>query len=97
MNENNAEVVFQAALQGRGKRGTPPLTFEQVKPVIVALLNKQSLTKLAKETDMNVQTVHKRKLAALEYLDPNNTKRVMTEGQLEWVMEQFMLAQKKQS
>jgi hypothetical protein len=44
---------------------------------------------------MNYQTLNKQKIAALEFLDPTNTKRVMSAKDEAWVVEQLQLVNQK--
>jgi hypothetical protein len=49
----------------------------------------------SKRIGMNYQTLNKQKIAALEFLDPTNTKRVMSAKDEAWVVEQLQLVNQK--
>lgn len=93
MNTSEQQYLYERVLACRRKRGIEAHSFENLKPVIIALLNNKSFSELAKETNMHTQTLHNRKIAALEYLDPNNTKRVMSAEDLDWLKNQVALAE----
>jgi hypothetical protein len=91
MNTNELQGIYETILSRRRKRGQPPHTFESVKHVVQAMIEGESIAGLSKR--MNIyQTLNRQKIAAQEFLDPNNTKRVMSAEDEAWVVEQLQLA-----
>ena len=93
MNTSEQQYLYERVLASRRKRGIQAHSFENLKPLIIALLNNKSFSELAKEMNVHTQTLHNRKIAALEYLDPNNTKRVMSAKDTDWLRNQVELAE----
>ena len=92
MNTNELQGIYETILSRRRKRGQPAHSFEALKPVLEAMIKGEPLLDYAKRVGVNYQTLNRRKIAALEFLNPNNTKRVMSAEDEAWVVEQLQLA-----
>ncbi len=101
MNENKEESTAPSlldAVKARAvKRGQPPHTFESVKHVVQAMIEGESIAGLSKRMNIHYQTLNRQKIAAQEFLDQNNTKRVMSAEDIAWVKHLLEAVQKKQS
>jgi hypothetical protein len=93
--KEEVQSLFQTVLVRRRKRGVKPQSFEELKPIVVAILNNRSIYSLSKEMEVNYRTLHKRSKAALEYLDPENTDRELTEQDIQWLKQQIKNADQK--
>lgn len=77
------------------KRGQTAHSFEALKPVLEAMIRGENMMGYSKRIGINYQTLNKQKIAALEFLDPTNTKRVMSAKDEAWVVEQLQLVNQK--
>ena len=92
MNTNELQGIYETILSRRRKRGQPAHSFESVKHVVQAMIEGESIAGLSKRMNIHYQTLNRQKIAAQEFLDPNNTKRVMSAEDEAWVVEQLQLA-----
>ena len=80
-------------LQQQNKRqGNIPLTFEALKPIIIGTMQGKSVYQLWQE-DKNVpySTLRVHKKAALEFINPANTKRTLSASDEAWLLETYKL------
>ena len=96
MNEKKAPSLLDAVRARTVKRGQTAHSFESLKPVLEAMIKGEALLDYSKRTGINYQTLNKRKIAALEYLDENNPKRVMSAEDRAWVKSLLESTEKKE-
>jgi hypothetical protein len=96
MSDKKAPSLLEAVKARSVKRGQTAHSFESLKPVLEVMIKGDPLLDYAKRVGANYQTLNKRKIAALEFLDPNNTKRVMSAEDAAWVKHRLENTTKKE-
>ena len=76
-------------LQQMNKRiGKAPTTFETVKPVVIAMMQQRTMYQLWKDNkEIPYSTLRLHRKVALEYLNPDNTKRKLSASDEAWVID----------
>lgn len=93
-NKQDADISgIYEALKGKVGKSKKDLTFQDLKPIIEAMLKGQSMADLAKELGDGVKysTIIQRRKVALEFLNPNNKKRQLSAADEAWLKEAYKL------
>lgn len=69
------------------------LTFDELKPIVEAMIKGQSMYELHKQLGDGVKysTIIQRRKVALEFLNPNNKKRQLSAADEAWLKEAYKL------
>lgn len=82
-------AIFQSIVSAERNRRNP-ITFERVKPIIIAMIQGKSMLKLSREENAPPYiTLYSWRTAALEFINPLNSKRKMTKDDEEWLIKAY--------
>lgn len=86
--------IFEAVkrqIQKQKRQGNTPISFEVVKPLIIATMQGKTVYQHWMDVDKKIpySTLRIRKKAALEYLNPENSKRQLSASDEAWLQEAF--------